>query len=284
MKYKILSIILIFLLIFTLTGCNTTTENKQDKKIIAVSIAPQATFLEKICEDDFEIVTTIPAGASPETYEPTPKEMEKLSDSLIYFALGVPAEQTILNKLPKTTRVIKLQDLVNDVYPDIKIGDVRDPHIWLSIKRACVIVSKMEEVLSNTDSKNSDLYKKNAKNYILELNSLDNQIKDTFKNCKSNKFIVFHPSFSYFAEDYGLKMYALEHEGKEATAKRIADMIDFAKEQKINTIFYQIENPTKQVLAFAEEIDGKAIMLEPLSPDYINNIKKMAYLLSEAMK
>lgn len=281
---RYLIIVLTVLLIITLCGCASKNDNLNDKKIIAVSISLQATFLQEICGDYFEIVTMIPTGASPETYEPTPKEMTKLSEAQIYFGIGVPAEENILKNITNSTKLIRLEKAVNEIYPDLEINGGRDPHIWLSIKRAIVMITEMEKELSQLDNNNQELYKNNSDKYINELKTLEKEITQKFSNCKGKKFITFHPSFAYFADDYGLEMYSLEQDGKEADAKQLANMIDFAKKENIKAIFYQAEHSSKQATAFAEEINGQAIMLEPLSPDYINNLKVMSDSILKAMK
>ncbi|MGB4659342.1 MAG: zinc ABC transporter substrate-binding protein, partial [Mobilitalea sp.] len=127
-------------------------------------------------------------------------------------------------------------------------------------------------------------YEQNAVDYIAQLDEVDQEIKDALKGVESKNFIVYHPAFGYIADDYGLKMYALEEEGKEATAQHLQDMIDLAKEENIKVIFYQEEIDSSQSEAFAEEIGGKTIQLAPLAADYINNLKNMAKTMAEAMQ
>jgi len=79
-------------------------------------------------------------------------------------------------------------------------------------------------------------------------------------------------------------MYAIEEEGKEATAGHMQKIIDIAKEKGIKTVFYQAEIDSKQAKALADELGGEAVMLEPLAADYIPNMEKMATLLAEAMR
>ena len=100
----------------------------------------------------------------------------------------------------------------------------------------------------------------------------------------NRKFIVYHPAFGYLAEDYDLTMYSLEEEGKEATPRHLADMIDLAKSENIKAIFYQEEIDSSQSKAFAEEIGGRTIQLSPLAADYIENLKAMAQLMAEVMQ
>ena len=173
---------------------------------------------------------------------------------------------------------------INSIYPDRLDDGGRDPHIWLSPKRVIVIVEAIADIIINADPENKDFYQKNCDNYISKLKELDGYIKSSFNGKTNRKFIAFHPAFGYFADDYELDMYALEEHGKEATAKRIAEIAKLARDEDIRFIFYQAEASQKQAVAFAEEIDGTAVMLEPLAADYINNLKIMTDLLKKAMK
>ena len=276
----------LFIISFFLTGCKSNIQNeKSDVKSIAVSIGVQATFAQKICGDKWEILTAIPSGASPETYEPNPAELRKINQAEIYFGIGVPSEENfIIPSLGNQISSVRLQDAVKEKYPEIGEGIFRDPHIWLSPKRAVVMVETMANEIIKADGENKAFYQDYADRYIEELKSLDNYIKGVLEPIKNRKFLCFHPSFGYFAEDYGLKMYSLEEEGKETTAKQLSKMAQLAKKENIKIIFYQAEMSQRQALSFAEEIDGQAVMLEPLSPDYIENLKKMTDEIAKAMK
>ncbi len=285
-------IALIFALsLLPMVGCNEESgieKGKSQKVTIAVSIVPEKAFAEAVCGELAEVVSMIPPGASPENYEPTPKEIEKFNNASIYFAIGVAAETA--NILPKAReiqgmKIVQLQDQVAKVYPEREFAPgERDPHIWLSPKRAKIMVEIMEQEMSKLDVKNKEQYRKNAQKYIEELDKLDKQIKTALEGVKDKKFIVFHPAFGYLADDYNLKMYALEQEGKEATPQHLQAMIDFARKENIKTIFYQAEIDSKQSQSFAEEIGGKTIQLDPLSLDYIKSLREMSEIMAEVMK
>ena len=164
----------------TLTSCQKKEEKSENEKpIIAVSIVPEATFAQAVCGELAEVITMIPPGSSPESYEPTPVEMEKFSKSNLYFTIGVPTEEA--NILPNAGNVpiVKLQEKVSEVYPDrtFESGE-RDPHIWLSPKRAKVMVQAIADEMIKIDAKNKDTYQKNADNYISQLDDLDKEISD----------------------------------------------------------------------------------------------------------
>ena len=263
-------------------GRNGTVEPEAEKPVVAVTIVPEQTFVEAVCGDLAEVVVMVPPGSSPENYEPTPVQMVKFSDALIYFAIGVPTEAA--NILPDSgeVRVVFLNEKVAEVYPErtFEAGE-RDPHIWLSPKRAQVMVAAIAEEMSALDPDNALVYSENAAAYIADLETLDcNSLQSLIEN---RKFIVYHPAFGYFAEDYALEMYALEEEGKEATVQRLQQMIDLAKAEGIKVIFYQSEIDSSQSQAFAEEIGGRTMALSPLAADYIGNLRSMAELMAEVM-
>ena len=278
---KIISVCITVVML--LCGCKSNSASKN--RTIAVSIAPQAAFVKAVCGDKFEVITMIPPSASPETYEPTAAEFAAFGDAEVYFTVGVSAENnSILPNVSEKTQVVNLEKSVAEKYEDIKLGESRDPHIWLSPKRAAVMVEEIAEKLCEIDSQNADFYKNNAQSYIEKLEKIDGDIRESLKDVKNKKIIVYHPAFGYFCNDYGLEMYALEEEGKEATAKRLAEMVDLAKKENIKVIFYQAENSGRQAKTFAEEIGGKAVMLEPLSEDYTANLEKTAQIIKKEME
>ncbi len=296
MKKSFMPVILLFLVAFILStaGCSgeeAVEEGKEaepEKIVVAATIVPQKTFVEAVGGDLTEVVLLVPPGNSPANYEPTPQEMERFARAELYFTIGVPTEAE--NILPRAAelenlKIVTLQDEIAAAYPDREIAaGRRDPHTWLSPKRAIVMVEAMARELSLLDEANSEIYSENARQYIAELEELDRYLQEIFDTVPNNQFIVFHPAFGYLADDYGLKMYALEEGGKEATPQRMQEMIDLAKEEGIKVIFYQSEIDSQQSVSFAEEIGGKTIQLAPLSPHYIDNLKEMASTMAEALQ
>ena len=227
----------------------------------------------------------VPPGNSPGNYEPTPAEMEKFNDASLYFAVGVPTEEANILPNAGNIKVVFLNVEVASVYPErtFESGE-RDPHIWLSPKRVSVMIDKIAAEMSLLDPDNEDLYNENAQAYISQLDELNQKITTALEGVQSKKFIVYHPAFGYFADDYSLDMYALEDEGKEATAQHLQDMIDLAKAENIKVIFYQAEIDSSQSAAFAEEIGGETMQLSPLAAAYIDSLTAMADLISEVMQ
>lgn len=304
-------IILMILAMAVMAGCTAAnTGNEDDGRIkVAVSVVPEAAFVEAVAGDLVDVVTVIPSGYSPANYQPTTLEMQALSDADIYFVMNVPAEDA--NILPKIydfnedIKLVNLRYVVSEVYPLIHMeahehgeedeheedeheedehdeeGTV-DPHIWLSPKRAVVIVQTIANELAKMDEANAETYQANAAEYITELEKLDAEIAEIVDDMDNKAFMIYHGSYGYFADDYGLDMISLEIDGKAATAANMQSAIEHANEQNITAVFYQDEFDDNQAKTISEEISGSVEKARALSYDYIDSLKEFVNILAGA--
>ena len=279
-KMKLLALVLCAFLMFA-QGCGNTSSGKP---IVSVSIVPQAEWVKAVAGDDWEVNVIIPAGSSPENYEPTMADRMALEDSAVFFAMGVPAEAASILPLINGEKVLDLSAAAAQEYPELTMAGGRDPHTWLSPKRVVAMVGAIAEWFAEYDPENKAVYLANAEKYIEDLNAADKYIADKIAHCPKKEVIAFHPAFCYFGDDYGIKMHALQHDGREATLQHMQDLSDYAEENGIKAIVYQSEIDSKQAEAFAQQIGGKTVMLKPLAADYIENIKETADILAEIMK
>lgn len=280
--------ILMGILVLSIVGCRSQnikgsskgSSGKSDKITVAVSIVPQETFVKAIAGELVNVITMIPPGNSPANYQPTPREMTSLSESEIYFSIGVATEKSNIigniKEFNKDIKVVDLADKVSGVYPEHSYGEDRDPHIWLSPKRVKVMIEAIKDELIGIDLANREIYEKNAKSYITKLDEIDMELKEKFRTVDQRSFIMYHPAFGYFADDYDLNMVAIEEDGKDTTVQNLQKVIELAKREKIKYVFYQAEFDDRQAEIVAKEIDGKAIKVAPLSPDYIESLKGIA--------
>lgn len=143
-------------------------------------------------------------------------------------------------------------------------------------KRVKVMVEVIRDELIDIDSENKQIYEENAEKYIVELDKLDKEIKESLKDIEQRSFIIYHPAFGYFADDYGLNMVTIEKDGKDTTAQNLENVIDFAREENIKYIFYQEEFDNTQAETVAKKIKGETIKIAPLAPNYIENLRNIA--------
>ncbi|NQT66592.1 MAG: zinc ABC transporter substrate-binding protein [Actinobacteria bacterium] len=313
MKRILIVIVYIMVSVFLIgTFINCTRKSDKDvneEKIrVVVSIPPQAEFVERVGEDRVKVTVMVPPGASPHTYESTPGQLEEISKAKIYAKVGsgIEFELAWMDKIIKMNGEMLVVDCASRVKlftVSYKYGEAAvyyeydesdkaksnlkgiDPHIWLSPANAKIMVENIYEGLVQIDPQSKEYYKKNLDGYLAELDKLDDEIVQTFSGKENKKIIVFHPTWAYFAKDYGIEQIPIEEEGKEPTAKGIEDLISQAKEYNIKVIFASPEFSTKSAETVAREIGGRVDpTISPLEKDYLENMRKAAEAFAGAME
>ena len=253
---------------------------------LAVSIAPEAFIVEKIASNLADITTIVKAGSSPHTYEPKPSEMRALSKAKLYFAIGVEFEKSWLKRFKDLNPNLQIVHVDKNItkYPisnDEKKGHL-DPHIWLDPINLKIIAKNISEALIAVDKDNKAIYEKNLKKFLNEMDSLDNYIKTTLSPITIRKFLVFHPSWGYYARRYNLEQIAIEIAGKKPKPKELIAIIKTAKKNNIKVIIAQPEFSTKSATIIANEIGGKVIKVSPMQKNIVANLKKITDTIAQA--
>ncbi|RDX35461.1 hypothetical protein DZA35_00400 [Arcobacter sp. HD9-500m-PIT-SAG03] len=152
-----------------------------------------------------------------------------------------------------------------------------DPHTWVSPANVKIMAKNIYDTLVNEDSKNAIFYKNNYNKFIKEIEDTDTKIKNILSNVPNNsKFMVFHPSWGYFARDYGLTQLTIEVEGKEPKPKMLRKIIEKAKKENVKAIFTQQEFSDKSAKAIASQLNIKVLKETHLSKDWSQNLIRMA--------
>lgn len=275
--------------IFPLQACNDTETTEDGALIIAVSIAPLGDFVQNVGGDGVEVVVMIPPSYSPHTYEPTPSQMAKISQADIYVKVGsgVEFEEAWMGDLIAQNPEMYIIDCSTgisligggDEHEEDADGHEHsgaDPHIWNSPVNAKQMVENIYQGLITVDPDNEDTYLANKEGYIADLEELDGEIREALGGFDNTNFLIYHPSFGYFAAEYGLTQIAVEHEGKEPTPQVIQDCIDKAVEYNLNYVFVAPQFATSYAETIAQEIGGQVLYIDPLPSSYISNMRSVA--------
>jgi zinc transport system substrate-binding protein len=272
----------IAIILFTVYGCSNLASDSGNEKIgVIVSILPQAEFAEKVGRDRINVTVMVPPGANPHTYEPTPGQLKEVSRAELYLKVGSGFEFELawMDKIAEINRSI---NIVNCSEGISLIG--KDPHIWLSVINAIIMVENIYEGLIEIDPGNKDFYYSNKNDYQQELSSLDDLINEILKDKKNRKIMVYHPAWTYFSDSYGLEQIPIEEEGKEPTMGGMKKILEQARQYNIKVIFASPEISAKSAEVIASEIGGSVILISPLEKDYINNMKSITEAFAESMQ
>ncbi|MBN1189027.1 MAG: zinc ABC transporter substrate-binding protein [Dehalococcoidales bacterium] len=303
----IAAVVLALLAAVSMLSC-TNNEEPDSRLIVAVTILPQAGFVEAIAGDKAEVVVMVPPGASPHTYEVTPDQMTQLSEAKMYARVGSPLEfeLTWMDKLIEVNKSMLVVDcskgiqLFSDEYEHEHEAEHEhggedegehehehqgpDPHIWLSVKNAMTMTQNICDGLVQVDPGHKDYYKKNCAAYLDELSGLDSEFTEDLSKYTNRSFIVFHPAFDYFARDYNLTQIGVEQGGKEPDAEYIVRLINEAKERGIKVVFVSPQYSTRSAESIAKEIGGHVAVINPLAEDFISNMRSVEEAIEKAVQ
>ena len=280
------------------------------KSEISVSIAPQKYFLEKIVKDKFDINIMVKAGSSPHTYEPKTSQMKALSNSKIYFYTGIEFEKAWLDKFKKSAPNTLFVDSSANIeriameehsheektkheehkhdkkhdHEDEHEHEGLDPHIWLDPVLAKIQAKNIYEVVVSIDEPNKEFYTKNYEEFLKELDSLDTKIKEILKPYEHKAFMVFHPSWGYFAKRYNLEQISIEIQGKEPKPNELVELVKDAKEHDIKIIFVSPQFSQKSAKTIASNIGGNVVSIDSLSENWANDMLKTADEIAKSYK
>ncbi|USN48265.1 MAG: zinc ABC transporter substrate-binding protein [Pseudobdellovibrionaceae bacterium] len=245
---------------------------------MTVSLLPLKSMIQFIAGESGSLSVMVKPGHSPETYEPTPHEMNRLQKTKIFFAAGVPFEKSWLPKLQKLVPNLQVVPL-GVQNPDL------DPHWWtspLEMARAGRIVA---EVLSSRDPKNASVFEGRAATWSQQMQQLHDKLSQLFSGMgPSNSFVVYHPAWSHFAKAYGLNQVAIESHGKEPGPKDLVSTIEWAKKKKVDTIFIQKQFSKKSASAVADALGAKLVDLDPLAENFAENLWQAGMAIKKGLR
>ena len=289
MKTNTIFYLVIIAMVLISCRSNPATERQ---KTITVSILPQKTFITKIAGNEYNVNVLIPPGASPAAYSLSPSQLAEIANSEVWFRIGHIGFEYSWGKnisgVNSKMKIIDLSeglDLIKRNNPNSGSQAIGyDPHVWLS--PACVrqMAEKILEVLSGLNPKQANQYKINYLKFVKEIDELNSQLLKLFSDCNGKKIIVYHPTLSYFARDFGLQQVSLESGGKEPTPQTMMNVIKTAKEEGIKVIYIQSETDREQARIFAEETSGEIIRINPLEPSWSENLLFIARTIRENLK
>lgn len=281
------------LLSLVATGC-TPHSRQAEKEQLYVSILPLRSLVEQIVGDDFKIDVLVPAGASPESFEPTPRQYVALNRSKLIFNVGlIDFEQNLLRDFPERGKLVDLSRGIRLLEGSCAHGHAHgyahesaekekahaseehahgiDPHIWTSPRALKQMAANAYDAL-RASFPDSARYTKNYERLLARLDSLDTACAEALRKADVHTIVIYHPALTYYAADYGLEQLAVEHDGKEPSARHLARLIDEARREKVRRIFYQAQYPASTVEVIAEDIGARCVKIDPLREDIIENI------------
>jgi zinc transport system substrate-binding protein len=270
----------VFLLILCLQGISAQAEPADTRShSILVSIAPYEYIVKRIVGDTEKVILFVPSGASPHYFEPNAKQVLIAAKSDIWFLMGEAFEKNALNPIQGYNSHLKAVDLregIDLLYDSCSCcahhGDP-DPHIWMSPRNVKKQAQKITHTLISVYPEHQHLFEKNLHELTNELDTLDYEISILLEPYKGRSIMVSHPAYAYFCRDYQLVQLPIEFEGKDPSPKQLTKILEQSRSAKISTIFIQMQHSSKGAYLIANQINAKIETIDPLSENYLENMR-----------
>jgi len=266
---------------------------------VVVSILPQQYLVERVAGGRAEVLTLVQPGDNEATYSPGPATLAALDGAAVWFTMGVHFEDVWLGRITRDRPDLEIVPLAAGMPlrrtersvvaagrspgRDHDHAGMPDPHTWTDPRLAARMVEPIAATLARLDPGGAADYAARAAELQEELLALHEEIAARLAPLRGKAFIVFHPSWGYFADAYGLAQLPIEVGGREPGPRGLAEVIQRGREAGVRAVFVQQQFSQRSALAVAQALDARIVDADPLAPDYLNNLREVSIRMAEAL-
>ena len=290
------------------SGRGSGTKAGPSRKLIAVSIMPQAYFAGRIAGDLAECMVLIGPGQNPHSYEPTPRQFSELAGAATWVLSGTEFEISLRPKIEALfpglpivdgTEGVRFRNLEarghegeedeheNGGSPGGGSSDgassmERDRHTWLGPEPAKIMAFHIRDALCVADGARAEVYRKNCDALVRDIEAAFDELRRELAPLRGKTVFVYHPAFGYFLDEFGIIQEAVETGGKEPTPRVLGRLIEKVRAGKVRVIFVQAQFPAESAHTAAAAAGAELVNLDPLAADWLANIRTMGEALKRA--
>lgn len=271
---------------------------------VLVAVDPLAYLVERVGGNRVVVSTLTPTGKDPESFSPTPADLAALASTRLFFRVGLAVEERFAKNIASIAPKSRSVDLCENVellpnpcgHSHSKTdGDHSshshscscsnselDPHVWTSPGVARRLVEQATAALCEASPENAEFFRTNAATLDAELAALQTELSTRLAPFKDRTFVVFHPAYGYFANEFHLTQRAVESQGKAPRPRELAELIETAREAGVQATIVQPEFDRAAAQVVAKEIGAELIVHSPLEKDYFVNLRTLTDALERS--
>lgn len=298
---KLLEALVAVLLVLP-ASCSSAGADRTDGELtIIVSILPQKYFVERIAGENADVKVLIPPGASPAAWELSPSDMRSVAGADIWFTAGVTSElgwyddfQELNPELSVVSALGTIERLPIDRYGiygvssehDDSHGDHGgpDPHVWLSPELVREQAEVIASTLSGMDPGREAVYSDSLNSFLDDITDLQSRLHRLLDDHEGAAFMVFHPAWGYFADEFGLIQVPIESAGSEPSPGEMAAIVDLGLARGVSVIFVSPQFSSSSAETIAGELGAAVAVIDPLAEDWMSNMDSVSVKLQEALR
>ena len=265
--------------------------------VILTSTPLLADVTRNIAGDRLRVESLLPVGSDPHSYQPTPQDAARLSESKLTIINGEGYEQFLKSLLENAGDKATVVEATTGIDPRDEAGAV-DPHMWLDPNNMITYAENIRDALIKLDPAGEAVYTSNTLRYIAQLKELDAWIQQQVGQIPAEKrqLVTNHEALGYFADRYDFKVIGtvIESFSSDASpsAQQLAALIDQIRSSGAPAIFLDAGDNTTFAQQIADETGIKVITglhLESLTDGapadtYINMIKDNVSQIVNALR
>ncbi|GHU17968.1 ABC transporter substrate-binding protein [Spirochaetia bacterium] len=312
-RYRIFFGAVLLLIILLIVSCfRSNAAQKSDsnfaadkpfaaKPLIAASILPQSWFIERIGGERVRTMVLVGPGQNPHNYEPTPKQMAALAEAQVWLLSGAEFEIGLRPKIESLfPRLIivdgtagvnfrSLEEHEDDEHEHSGAAGLTgdddsniDRHTWLGSEPAKIMAAHIRSALSRIDEEGASLYGTHYAALVRDIDTEFGRLRGELAPLRGSVVFVYHPSFGYFLDEFGIVQKAIETGGKEPGPRDLVYIMEEARREGAAAIFVQAQFPVQAAETAAASIGAELVALDPLAPDWLANVRIMGEALKQA--
>ena len=295
--------ITLLLTCLALAACQATPQSPAQESTpgAELSVLAAETFLADIAQnvagERVAVESILPLDLDPHTYEPTPQDLVKITNSQLLIVNGAGFEFWMDELIENSGG----EQLVIEASEGLAESSERpgDPHFWLDPVSVITYVENIRGGLSTVDPAGELVYRRNAAAYIDELKMLDVWIMDDVKQLPKERRILVtnHESFGYYADRYGFEIIGTiipsASTGSSPSAQQLVQLVDEIRRTNAPAIFLESGSNPQLAEQVARETDVKVIgdlythSISPpdgAAPSYLDMMMYNTRTIVEALK
>ncbi|MHC1692276.1 MAG: metal ABC transporter solute-binding protein, Zn/Mn family [Sphaerochaetaceae bacterium] len=303
---RIIMLALVFVCITMLLSAmgNIESTTESERLQVAVSILPQKYFVERIAGDLVDTAVLVGVGQSPHDYQPTPNQMAQLAMAKVWFLSNTDFENSLKDKVAALYPGLRIVDGTegvvfrtleehhhegelaeeNPVESVEAEGIEIDRHTWLGRQPSKILASHIKDTLVGFMPGQKALLEENYGSLVADIDAVFNGLTQKLVILKGRTVFVYHPSFGYFLDEFGINQESVETGGKEPTAKALSLLIEEARADHAAAIFVQAQFSTSAAKTVADAVGAQVVALDPLASDWLENIQAMGEALLNSVE
>lgn len=256
---------------------------------VYASVAPQADIIQRIGGEHVSVGTLIGPGQDAHTFDPAPRQIERLSRAEILFATGLEYEFNIIDALSRSApgvHIVRLYEGIelreierHYVDPDVSHShdnEPGDPHIWLGFDEVRIQARHIRDALTEARPNLESEFELGYAEFLELVTELEEETEALLGHLRGRSVMVYHPAFGYLLDPLGITQIGVEAGGREPSPGQLRVAIEDALAAGITVVFTQPEYTDVASRAIARAVGARNETVTDLGSDWPELMRSIA--------